>query len=336
MELPAAVAAQQKLPVEISPGLPGKEGKNGIEVDLDYAAENYDVVVIQRPLKQVIFDAISGLQAKGVVVVIEVDDDFTSLHKRNQAYKRTDPNNPNLELNRDLVGLACILADHVIVSTPRLAEVYGGHGRVSVIPNFVPEFLLEWRYPKFSRTCGWSGSITTHPQDLQVVGNGVAIAVEETRTQFVVIGYSNKVQKALRLRNPVPETGWLPVADYWKELGRLWVGIVPLEHSKFNQAKSNLKGLEYAATGVPFVASPLPEYLALYKAGAGMIAHNERDWLSSLIILLSDESMRKEKAAAGKQAVQDHYTLEKNWHLWPEAWERAVKTSAKKSARISI
>src|SRR3954470_21574075 len=95
MELPAAMAAQENLPVEISAGLPGKETKDGVEVDYGYAAEHYDVIVIQRPLLQVIVEAIPSLQKNGVTVVVEVDDDFTSIHKRNQAYWRVHPDNPD-------------------------------------------------------------------------------------------------------------------------------------------------------------------------------------------------------------------------------------------------
>jgi glycosyltransferase involved in cell wall biosynthesis len=323
MELPAAMCAQENLPVEISTGLPGKEGKDGLEIDYDKVRESYDVVVIQRPLLQVIAESIPILQQNGVTVIVEVDDDFTAVHKDNQAYWRTHPDNEKTPYNRDYVEYACKVADHVIVTTPALYAVYGRHGRASIIPNFVPSFLLDWRFIKYTRCCGWSGSISTHPRDLQTVGNGVSLAVEEARSRFLVIGLAEKVQEALRLTNPVIETGWLPVQDYYKELGRLEVGIVPLEESRFNHAKSNLKGLEYAATGVPFVASPLPEYRRLSEKGAGIIAKRPREWFHELMYLLSSEERRKERAERGREAIRENYLLENNWHLWPEAWERA-------------
>ncbi len=39
---------------------------------------------------------------------------------------------------------------------------------------------------------------------------------------------------------------------------RCTVGIAPLVDRPFNRSKSWIKGLEYSAFGLPFVASPLP------------------------------------------------------------------------------
>ena len=59
---------------------------------------------------------------------------------------------------------------------------------------------------------------------------------------------------------------------YTSSVAELGVGLVPLLDSAFNRAKSWLKGLEYAALGVPFVASPTPEYVKLAGLGAGLLA----------------------------------------------------------------
>jgi len=328
MELPAAIAKSENLPIRLAIGLPGKTPR---EVDYDRIREDFDVVVIQRPMKRVIFEAIPKMQDEGVTVIVEIDDDFTSLHHRNQAYENTSPDK-HLEANRDLIRQSCLIADHVTVSTPALAEVYGGHGRVSIIPNFVPGFLLDWRVPKYARACGWSGTLRTHPTDLQVVGNGIARAMDITAGTFAVVGESRGVQAALRLKQRVPQTGWLPISDYWKALGRLSMGIAPLEDSPFNRAKSNLKGIEYAAMGVPFVASPLPEYRLLAIRGAGLLARTPDEWYHQTVNILTDNALRRELTEQGKQTIRDHYALEANWHLWPEAWERAWK---QRNAKVS-
>jgi hypothetical protein len=43
-------------------------------------------------------------------------------------------------------------------------------------------------------------------------------------------------------------------------LNGIHVGLVPLTRGPFNEAKSYLKGLEYAAAGIPFIATPTEEY----------------------------------------------------------------------------
>jgi hypothetical protein len=70
----------------------------------------------------------------------------------------------------------------------------------------------------------------------------------------------------------------LPINDYPKLFKQMDIGIVPLSDVRFNDAKSYIKGLEYAAAGIPFIASPSPEYLELAEAGVGRIARNWDEW----------------------------------------------------------
>jgi len=70
----------------------------------------------------------------------------------------------------------------------------------------------------------------------------------------------------------------LPISDYPKLFKPIDIGLVPLNDVRFNDAKSYIKGLEYAAAGIPFIASPSPEYVELANAGIGRIARNWDDW----------------------------------------------------------
>ena len=74
----------------------------------------------------------------------------------------------------------------------------------------------------------------------------------------------------------IEQTGMIEQELFHAQVAQLDTGIVPLQRSRFNEAKSNLKGLEYAALGVPFVASPTAEYERLaeskFEAGRGTIA----------------------------------------------------------------
>jgi glycosyltransferase involved in cell wall biosynthesis len=126
-------------------------------------------------------------------------------------------------------------------------------------------------------------------------------------------------------RDPVEATGWIPLGDYYREVSSLSAGVVPLADSAFNRAKSWLKGLEYAALGVPFVATPSPEYVRLQnEAGAGLLADKPKRWRSLLRKLFDDESMRWELAAHARDGVRNRLTIEANAWRWDEAWARAI------------
>jgi hypothetical protein len=279
-----------------------------------------DVVVFQRPPHRDTPALIEQFQAQGVAVVVDVDDDLMTVHPQNAAY----PLHAGLlspEVNARYTAKCCGIADLVTVSTPALAERYGAHGRVVCLPNCVPAAILD--YPRHSdgHTIGWPGRVASHPGDLETTRGGVGEAIGDWR--FHVIGEAAGVRDALGLPQEPSETPWIAsVEDYHRALGCLDIGIVPLAPSTFNISKSFLKGVELAAAGVPFVASPRAEYQVL---GLGILAADRsRNWRSAVRDLTRDESLRWEHAEQGREAIAASHTYEANGWKWQEAWSQAV------------
>jgi glycosyltransferase involved in cell wall biosynthesis len=301
-----------------------------------------DVVIFQRPMRQDVIDLIRLCQAAGVAVVVELDDDIERVDPLNQANSAVSPN-PRINLGpRDVDGLfpaqhwghlhtACRLADWLTVSTPPLVR-YGNPGRVSVIRNQVPPSVLTLPHagPGAGRPLrvGWSGTVATHPLDLQVTRGGVGRAVDAAAAEFVVVGDGVGVQGLLGLSAPPTVTGWVDIQNFPEAVtNSIDVGIVPLADTAFNRAKSYLKGLEFAALGIPFVASPLPEYERLAALGIGVLARRPRDWAREVGRLLSDVEYREGMAARGRAAVLEHHLTidDATARLWLDAWTSAVE-----------
>lgn len=292
---------------------------------LDVQTPDADVVVIQRPLKDLFVHAIPKLQARGVKVVVEIDDDFDTISRRNVSWENVQP---HLHPHRNKAHLrrACELADLVTVTTPALAARYGKHGRVRIIPNYIPARYLDIRPPAHDGVVvGWSGSIETHPDDLQVCGAGVAQAVSSTGATFAVIGTGTGVKAALGLREPPLACGWRPIDQYPEAVAQLDVGIVPLELTPFNEAKSALKGLEYAALGVPFVASPTGPYRTLVGRGVGLLADSPKAWKGTVGELVRNAEFRTNLAGQGRE-VAAGLTIEGHCGEWWDAWESVVNS----------
>lgn len=301
--------------------------RTGLPVVVDAEVPDADVVVLQRTLSCTLVQTIPFLQARGVAVVIEVDDDFDALHRDNVAARAL---HGNLSSNPSWLREACRIADLVTCSTPALARRYGSHGRVAVLRNLLPDAFMD-ATPNLSHVdrhrtwVGWSGSIGTHPTDLQVTQGAIGAALTKTGAGLYVVGEGIGVRERLHVPDDVPFTksGWQPIDDYPGAMAAMDVGIVPLDLTPFNQAKSYLKGMEMAAVGVPFVASPTAEYQLLASMGAGLIAGKGRHWEGAVKRLITDPAFRAEMAAQGREAVQG-LTYARHAHAWPDAWLQAV------------
>lgn len=301
------------------------DGLDGERQLIDIIAPEADVIVLQRPLQRTLAEGVRMLQRKGVRVVVEIDDDFDALSPRNVSWRNVQPH-LHPDRNKQWLRMACEHADMVVVSTPALARRYGAHGRVRVVRNRVPAWYLDVERPQHDEVVvGWTGSIDTHPDDLQVTGGGVARAVKATGATFAVVGTGKGVRRALGLAEPPVVCGWVPIEDYPRAVAQFDIGIVPLELTPFNEAKSALKMMEYAALGVVPIVSPTSENIRMATAanGAGFLATNPRRWEGSVKSLAAEDSPLAVLAHTARAAMRAH-TIEGNAHEWLDAWSSAV------------
>ena len=352
---PARVLAEQGADVECTRELTFTVAHAGSDARL-VGDPGTDVVVMQRPLHRWKADLVRVLQDAGVTVVVEIDDDFGSIPEGNPAWLDAHrewmtvgqweglgrPGPVEAEAERQdgsrwvkVLGVlspvsdlwlrrACKTADLVTCTTPALAERYAPHGRVAVLPNLVPERYLSVEAPPHDGTVvGWGGSVATHVGDLEVTGGGVARAVAETGARFHVVGTGVRVRRSLGLAEAPPATGWVELDEWPAALAALDVGIVPLAPSKFNEAKSWLKGLELAAVGVPFVASPTPDYVRLNAEGAGVLASHPDEWERGVRSLVESADLRADLAGLGRDAAA-RLTYEAHAGRWWDAWTEAL------------
>lgn len=275
-----------------------------------------DILVIQRPTRRVWCEAVPLLQAAGLRVVVDVDDLLDALHPRHigrDAFQaRTSPHS-----NSSWTELVCQQADVVTCSTPALLQRYGyGHG--VVLPNLVPQEYLQ-RPRKDSDALGWSGTIGTHPGDLEVTGGAVgSVLTARPGWRLSVIGDGRGVAQALRA--PLScASGWLPFELYPDALAGLSVGMVPLAPNQFNNAKSCLKMAEMASLGVAPVGSPTPDNLRLNRAGVGLIADSRGAWRRHLLSLTGNGERRREVAGRSREAMAG-FTYEGHAGRWWDAW----------------
>jgi len=299
-----------------------------------------EVVVLQRPMMYFMPAVIDVLHAKGIKVAVDLDDDFHTAHANNKAFQLNHPKRNQLQ-NWNHLGECVKRADLVTVSTDALAKRYGSHGRVAVIRNAVDDDWLKLPHRGDGCTLGWAGTVVNHPVDLQATRGGVAMALDDHPSwKFFCIGgakYSNLVQKGLELKEEPLSTEWRPLELHPMLVSAIDVGIVPLHESVFNAAKSWLKGLEYSALGIPFVASDLPEYKLLKsRFELGVLAESRaRTWHRRLNVIMDDDHLKSPYEAWARSIVRQYLTISVNAWRWQEAWE-TLRCRPARDARHSL
>lgn len=300
------------------------------DVEID---ESVDVVVFQRVTHAALADAVPIIRARGVSVVIDVDDDLSTIHPANPAWQALRPgstrfvdgrHDPSYQHSWRNLERACAAASLVTVTTPALTRRYALHGRGVIIPNYLADHYFGIVHDD-SDIIGWPAALHSHPNDPEVVGNAIARLVAEG-ARFHVTSVSPGLGAAFRLgSDDVAETLRVPVAlEDWPTAiaERIGIGIAPLADTEFNRAKSWLKPLEMAAVGVPWVGSPSDEYARLHALGCGVLARKPSDWYKILRSLRRDESRRRELSESGR-AVADQLRLRDHAWRWLDAWEHA-------------
>lgn len=293
-------------------------------------ADDVDVVVFQRVTHRYLAQAVEVIRRTGRTVVIDIDDDLSSIHPSNPAWQHLHPKTNERRIGNakqymhtwSNLGLACRSASLVVTTTTALATKYG-HGHAAVIPNYLAEHYYDVEHED-SDVLGWPASLTSHPNDPTVVGNAVARLIDDGH-RFTVTSVAAGVGQAFGLPDDdrvERATDVISLYDWPNEITKIGIGIAPLADTKFNAAKSWLKPLELAAVGVPWVGSPRADYVRLNRLGCGVLVDRPKDWYRVLKRLLTDEPRRVELSAAGR-AVAETLRLRDHANEWWEAWSDA-------------
>lgn len=312
-----------------------------------------DVMVLQRITHQFMAEAIPVIRKKGIAVVVDVDDDLTSIHPNNPAYKGYHPNNQwrlstksqwrpspksqwrqsanQMEYSRNSwhhLLTACREATTVTVSTPALLDIYATKGQGKVIFNHLPSFYYDVDHQDSDRI-GWPAALASHPDDPSVLGGAMARLCADPG-DFQVIGDPTGCGAVFGLaRDPSGHDLPISLTKWPRAVAGLGIGMAPLADTRFNRCKSWLKPLEMSALGVPWVASPRAEYERLYNRGLkqgvviGALADTPRRWHRELKRLQDSPELRQERAEAAR-IVADDLRLEPNAWRWLEAWHEAL------------
>lgn len=273
----------------------------------------FDTVVLKLMMQRWVPEQMRQAKALGQRLIVDIDDLTDELHDANAAKQLLDPaSNPvtNLEYHRAVFKEA----DTITVSTPYLLEYYSNvHDDVRLVRNGLnpKQFERHKHYPN-RPVIGWVGATDYRSGDLEILKPWLSDFLEEHNLLFLHAGHQNKAPRFADVTGVNPDRVVLmpmtPITQYHM-LFQMDIGIAPLNDIPFNRAKSSIKGLEYAASNIPFVASDLPEYRLLADQSVGRLAGTPDEWVYELTQLL-DYSLRKREAAVQRSTVLKQHTVD--------------------------
>jgi len=304
-----------------------KFGKTGIVTTYDEHFDKLDVVVLKLFMHKDSEKYITKAREYGQTVIIDTDDHFEQLPPDNMAFHTTDPKN-SPDNNRNFLINNYSKVDGIIASTKFLEQKSLRHNNnVYRVPNsLIPEtFYFRQDFSGWNPTIGWVGIMLWRVEDIKEVGAPLKTFLEKYDLKFHHSGIVLTREKWFAEEagfNPDRMSGYVGARpEYYGNLFMpIDIGIVPLTNNPFNEAKSCLKGMEYALSGIPFVASDTQEYRDLAEMGCGRIAKKPRDWIRHLEEL-RDPEVRKQERIKNYEVVVKNLSLFMMKYKWSEAIE---------------
>lgn len=262
-------------------------------------------------------------KANGVALVWD-NDDYLALTPKGVYNAKV---HTGFEGQRRLAAMRRLLriVDLVTTPSPHLAELLQRDGarRTLVIPNYLPpEWLNPDRIPARGLTIGWSAGLEHSVDAERLPIREVLQRLLDERDDVNVVSFGLKLGLRGDRYTHIPH---IPLDALTSQLVRFDVGIAPLADIPFNRARSDVKLKEYAAAGVPWLASPIGPYAGLGEQQGGRLVADDC-WREELVRLIDKPRDRRRLAKRGGKWVAGE-TLARRAHEWEDALSVAIEQS---------
>lgn len=223
---------------------------------------------------------------------------------------------------RRKVERAAAAADVVVAGNSLLADWAADHNDdVRMVPTVVhpDRYLPTGSYDlEDPPVLGWLGSRST---EAYLVGIAPALREVHRRTgaRLRVIS-SPHMPDVPGLEGMMDRVSWTP-SDFAAQLSGVDVAVAPLHDDPFARGKCAYKLLQYAATGLPVVGSPVGANELALRRFDGWAATTHDDWVEALTEALEiPAAARARRGAEALAAVRQHYSFD----AWSNEWSSAV------------
>jgi CDP-glycerol glycerophosphotransferase (TagB/SpsB family)/GT2 family glycosyltransferase/glycosyltransferase involved in cell wall biosynthesis len=283
----------------------------------EYARMAPDSVVFQAAVNDIQLSQLEQLHDSlpNVFRIYTIDDLLTNVPEQSPAHK---------DLKRHFYDVktrlrkALQFSDRLIVSTQPLADLCRDMIKdIRVIPNRLQRepwvSLQSVRNQSKKPRVGWAGA-QQHQGDLAIMSEVVKATADEV--DWIFMGMCPD-----EIKPYVHEYHhFVPINDYPAKLAslNLDLAVAPLEIHPFNEAKSNLRLLEYGVLGWPVICTDIYPYQT-NNPPVVRVSNEVESWVAAIRQLLADKAALIDAGSALKAWVLQHYILEDHLDEWLEA-----------------
>lgn len=149
---------------------------------------------------------------------------------------------------------------------------------------------------------GWIGTHGTFPYLERLLPIFERLA-REVSVRLLIVGSGREI--------PGAETRAWSLEREVEDFQALDIGVYPLADDEWSAGKAGFKAVQYMATGVPFVMSPVGVCATMGVAGETHLpAITDDEWLAALRRLVADAELRRRMSIAGRAFAESHYDVE--------------------------
>ncbi len=285
-----------------------KRGSSGFSFNIELAYQA-DVILIHRLFpSQGTEKILRSIMALGIPVIYDLDDLFLDV---------PSCDHPTYQKFAPYIKWILKEADIITVSTiPLKVSLSKYTGRpIHVKPNMVNFNLFATPLRVCNKQFNFLVSGTnTHQRDWAIIEEPIAEILKIYREKVNVIFFGDTPKRFID-HPSVKIIDFQPnYKQYAAQLSELDVhaALIPLEDTKYNQVKSNIKWLEYSATGIPGAYSDITPYSSCisHERNGLLVKNNSESWFNAINQLIIDSEKTAHIIINAQREVLERHSIE--------------------------
>ena len=278
-----------------------------------FSVFSYDRVVIEKE----IFPFLPAwaewmLKLLGIQYIVDYDDAI--FHNYDQSA------NPMIKkILGNKIANVMRFSGTVVAGNQYLADYAARSGAKNI--EIIPTVIDLERYPVKENTdadqciVGWIGTKTTFEKHLLPCKDWIkALQIQEPNIRFHIVG----ITEDMDLGKNVQYIRWTEETEV-AEILKMDIGLMPLQDSKWEKGKCAYKLIQYAACGIPGVASDVGMNREVTVPGeTGILASADEEWIQAIKTLKSNTELRHQMGRNARKKVEERYCIQQTSTKWKE------------------
>ncbi|HZV73464.1 MAG TPA: hypothetical protein VFF79_07095 [Conexibacter sp.] len=285
---------------------------------------DFDAVHVTRICHPLMVRLSQRLQQRGVAIVWDNDDPRVALLR--EAARA--PGQDGMAAQRFFTSMRSMAraADAVTTPSEALARLHATDSRreVQILPNQLPPTFRrpERVMPHSGVHIGWH-AMPNHVSSFDALGMRETLEhllARHAHLSITAIG----LDLELKSRRYTHMVG-VPYGALPQQIAHFDIGLAPIADTAVNDARSDVKLKEYAAAGVPWLASPIGPYAGFGEQQGGRLVA-DGDWFAAIESLMNDADARRVLSQRGMRWAGGE-TIEAHVDVWERMFEDAIATA---------